>query len=81
MIIHDDVEQGTDEWLELRRGKFTASIASKLITPTGRPSKQYKGEIGRIIAESMGWQEPEPFVQTYWMERGTELEAEAAPAP
>ena len=28
-----DVEQGTDEWLELRRGIITASTVGKLITP------------------------------------------------
>ena len=77
MIIHDKVEQGTEEWFDLRRGKFTASIASKMVTPTGRPSTTYRAEIGRIIAESMGWQEPEPFIQTEWMRRGTELEDEA----
>ena len=77
MIIHDKVEQGTEEWFDLRRGKFTASIASKMVTPTGRPSTTYRAEIGRIIAESLGWQEPEPFIQTEWMRRGTELEDEA----
>jgi len=77
MITHDVVEQGTDEWLDLRRGKFTASIASKLLTPTGKVSTQFKGEMGRIIAETLGLQPPEPHVETFWMERGSELEAEA----
>jgi hypothetical protein len=77
VIIHDVVEQGSEEWLDLRRGKFTASIASKLLTPTGKVSSQFKGEIGRIIAESLGLQDPEPFMETYWMARGTDLEGEA----
>ena len=77
MIVHWDVEQGTPEWDALRAGKMTASKASKLVTPTGRPSSQYLGEIGRLIAERLGLQDPEPVPQTYWMERGTEMEEEA----
>jgi hypothetical protein len=77
MIIHDKVEQGTDEWLALRKGKFTASIASKLLTPTGKVSVSYKDEMGRIIAETLGLQPPEPHIETYWMARGSELEAQA----
>jgi hypothetical protein len=77
VIIHDTVEQGTPEWFALRAGKFTASIASKMVTPTGIPSLSYRGEIGRIIAESVGWQEPEPLIQTEWMRRGIALEGEA----
>jgi hypothetical protein len=77
MIIHDVVEQGTDEWLDLRKGKFTASIAKKLLTPTGKVSSQFRGEMGRIIAETLNLQPPEPHIETYWMARGSELEAEA----
>ena len=37
MIILDH-EQGTEEWLAARRGKPSASMFSKLITMTGKPS-------------------------------------------
>lgn len=74
--IHD-VEQGSPEWHELRAGRVTASLASKLMTPLGKPSTQFKKEIGRVIAERKGWQRPVPFQPTYWMERGKELEGEA----
>lgn len=77
MKIHEVLEQGTPEWAEMRRGKFTASIASKLLTPTGKVSTQFKSEMGRIIAETLGLQEPEPFIETFWMARGSELESEA----
>jgi hypothetical protein len=77
MQIHRDIAQGTPEWMEMRSGKFTASIAGKLLTPTGRQSVSYKEEMGRVIAESMYLQEPEANIETYWMARGTELEAEA----
>ena len=39
MIIHNDIEQGSDEWFALRAGIPTASEFSKLITSTGLPSK------------------------------------------
>ena len=58
MAIYHDVEQRSNELYELRAGRFTASIASKLVTPTGKPSVQYRGEIARIIAEQMGLQQP-----------------------
>ena len=76
MIIHD-MKQRTPEWYAVRAGKLTGSIASKLVTPTGRLSTQYKSEIGRIIAEKMDWQEPEEGIETAWMTRGSELEHEA----
>jgi hypothetical protein len=76
MIIHP-FEQHSEEWYSVRAGKFTGSIAGKLVTPTGRVSTQYKSEIARIIAEYMGWQKPETIKPTYWMERGTDMESEA----
>lgn len=33
-----DIEQGTDEWLELRRGIITASTIGQLITPSLKPA-------------------------------------------
>ena len=75
--IFHDVEQRTPEWDVLRAGKLTASMAKKLVTPTGKASTQYRAEIARIIAERMGLQEPEFIKPTYWMERGVNLEAQA----
>ena len=70
-------EQRSQEWDDLRAGRITASIAKKLVTPTGKASSTYRGEIGRIVAEAMGWQPPEFFQKSYWMERGIDLEPEA----
>ena len=75
-IIHD-CEQRSPEWFGLRRGRFTASLASVLVTAKGNRSVQWKRELGRIIAESRGLQEPENNFQSYWMERGIRLEDEA----
>lgn len=77
IIIHPAVEQGSPEWFSLRQGKLTASVASKLLTATGRLSTQFKSEMGRILAETLELQEPEPIIPNKWMVRGTEMEAEA----
>jgi hypothetical protein len=76
MIIHD-IKQRSDEWRAIRAGKITASVASKLVTQTGRISTQYRKEIGRIIAERMKLQESEDIPETFWVKRGIELEREA----
>lgn len=34
--VYRDVQQGTDEWLDLRRGIVTASTVGKLLTSTGK---------------------------------------------
>lgn len=40
MSLHEypDLEQGSEEWLELRRGMVTASTVGQLLTATGRPA-------------------------------------------
>ena len=76
-VIHK-MDQYSDEWWELRAGRMTASLASKLLTPTGKPSTQFRGELGRLVAEKLGFQEVERSdFSTEWMDRGTELEDEA----
>lgn len=32
LTIHPDLEQGTDEWLAVRRGMLTASVVGQLIS-------------------------------------------------
>lgn len=77
MITHREMKQGSAEWLALHSGRMTGSIASKLMTPTGRPSTQYRQEIARIIAERKGWQAPKQFDGTEWTMRGLDMESEA----
>lgn len=76
MKIHT-MEQRTPEWDAVRTGKITASVASKMVTPTGKPSTQAQGFIGRILAEELGLQEPESFVGNEWMDRGVVNEDES----
>ena len=78
MIILDH-EQGSPEWLAARLGKPSASMFSKLITATGKPSSSADGYINQLIAERLRGQS-EPFYVTEWMARGTELEPEAREA-
>lgn len=75
MIVHD-VEQGSPEWQRLRAGIPTASQFNRIITPTGRASKQADEYMRHLIAERMMGL-PLDSPKTSWMERGMEMESEA----
>ena len=60
-IIHEDLEQGTPEWLAARRGLMTASEMNLVLTPTLKPSNNDKtrAHIYEIAAQRItGWTEP-----------------------
>lgn len=63
LTIHPDLIQGSDEWLNVRRGILTASVVGKLITPkTVRPADnpESRGLTALIAAERItGWTEPQ----------------------
>jgi predicted phage-related endonuclease len=70
-----DIDQGTPEWLEKRRGILTASIFSSLITPTGKIANNatVRKLVRKIVAERVtGRVEDGPNV--YFFERGHEFE-------
>ena len=69
-------KQGSDEWLQSRLGKPTASNFGKLITPTGKPSASAEGYINELIAQRITGELPE-FYTNAAMERGNELEPAA----
>ena len=69
-------EQGSQEWLESRLGRPTASNFSKLITPTGKPSSSADAYINELIAQRITGELPE-FYSNAAMERGNELEPAA----
>lgn len=71
-----DMEQGTDEWHQARLGIPTASNFSKLVTSKGAPSKQSVGYMNELLAERLCGHPLESY-SNKWMERGSELEAEA----
>ena len=71
-----NVEQGSQEWLELRRGVVTASRFKDVIAPsTLKVSASSKKYLYELVAEALGAYEEIP--QTLWMQRGNELEDEA----
>lgn len=70
MIIHN-VQQGTDEWLRLRMGRFTASNFHKLFMATS--TKGYNDTINSVVFERLTDEIPESF-SNEWMQRGKELE-------
>jgi len=72
MIIspHD---QGTDAWLAARLGKPSASMFSKLITMTGKPSASADAYINQLLGERITGKS-EPHYQSEAMALGTERE-------
>jgi hypothetical protein len=73
-----DVEQGTPEWFDVRKGIPTASEFHKILTPTGKKSSQANGYMEKLLAEIILGKPVQTFEKTPWMERGNELEQEAA---
>ena len=68
---HHKVQQNTDEWLQLRQGKFTASTFSDLFAkPT---TAAYQKAIYKVAYEILTGESPESYSNDY-MQRGHELE-------
>lgn len=74
MIIHNGIIQGTDEWKELKVGKFSASNFGKLFMK--KDTKGYEGYINQIAIERLTGI-PTPSFKSSWMQRGNDLEPEA----
>jgi putative phage-type endonuclease len=73
MIFHN-VEQNSLEWLELRKGKFTASTFKDLFMK--ETTQGYQDAIYKVAFERLTGESPESFTND-WMQRGSELESEA----
>jgi hypothetical protein len=75
-MIRLDVEQGTPEWLEARRGIPTASQFHRLLSPVKlQPSSQARGYIAKLCVEwALGVNQDEDAISQY-MRRGSDLEA------
>ena len=69
-----DIEQGSDEWFAMRKGKFTASTFKDLFA--AKTTKAYEKVIYQVVFERLTGESPENFTNE-WMERGKELESEA----
>ena len=76
MILYRDIVQGSTAWLNLRAGIPTASEMSKIITPSGGPSKSAEKYMFELLGERMLGRPSDSFLSE-WMARGKEMEAEA----
>lgn len=78
ITYHYDIEQGTDEWHDLRRGKITASAIKAMLTATGKIADN---ETSRRVAYQLaaerinGFRDESP--SSYHIERGHTDEAVA----
>ena len=70
-MIHHKIDQNTDEWMELRRGKFTASAFRDLFMK--ETTATYRNSIYKVVYERLTGEQPESFSNDY-MQRGHELE-------
>jgi hypothetical protein len=77
MPVFHDVAQYSEEYDRLRLGIPTSSNFHKIITPQGKPSKQWREYACVLIAERI-LQHKIEFYNSPAMERGLIVEAEAA---
>ncbi|HEX7117452.1 MAG TPA: YqaJ viral recombinase family protein [Longimicrobiales bacterium] len=76
-----DCVQGTEEWLRARLGIPTCSQADRILTPkTLKPSGQREQYRNQLLAEWILGYPIDWGASSAWMERGTDLEAEARAA-
>lgn len=71
-----ECEQRSEEWIQARLGKWTASFFDKAITTTGKRSSSADDVNNRLVAELIIGRPDETF-QSEAMIRGSELEEEA----
>lgn len=76
MIIHN-IDQGSEEWHQLRAGMPTASMFSNLITSTGAPSKSLPGYARTLAGAIYAGKELDPWEGSKWTDRGKEMEEAA----
>lgn len=75
LTILNNLEQGTPEWHDARRGIVTASVVGKLITPTLKVASNdvSRGLTATLAAERItGWTEETAMTSDMW--RGVEAE-------
>lgn len=76
MIIIDNIQQGTPEWLAEKLGKPSASNIDKIITNDGKLSKQREGYLYELAGEVITGRQENSF-KSAAMEQGTERENES----
>lgn len=76
-----DFEQRTLEWYQIRQGRITASVASKVITSTGKPSTSQDALVNELahelMTEPMDRSDIDSVALNPAMQRGIDLEYRA----
>ena len=75
-MIVIDVDQGSEQWLNARKGRATASEFNKILTPLGKMSSQSVGYMRKLARECV-CDDPLEFSGNKYMDWGTEHEDEA----
>lgn len=73
MIVLEQMVQGSDEWLNARKGRATASEFNKILTATGKLSKQALGYMRKLARECV-CDDPQEFMGNKFTEWGNEWE-------
>jgi putative phage-type endonuclease len=76
MIIHEHMLQGSEQWLAIRKGRATASEASKILTSTGKTSTQALGYMRKLARETF-CDDPMEWTGNKFTDWGNEHEADA----
>lgn len=79
MIVTNDVQQGSEEWLNLRKGRATASAASRILTTTGRLSKSRHDYMIELAMECV-CDDPHEWTGNKHTDWGNAMEPEARDA-
>ena len=78
LTVYDELEQGSDEWVNARAGLVTASTVRQLLTGAGKIANN---DTSRGLVEKLALERITGRVQylppTFDMQRGTLLEADA----
>lgn len=78
MAKYYPIPHNSDEWFQCRRGIPTSSCFDKIVTPTGKFSKQSEDYAYILLGELVTGENLDTFPPTYDMERGHILEYEAS---
>lgn len=76
MTIYDNLIQGSEEWFQARKGRATASKASMVLTPTGKPSASRIKYMRSLAAECVV-DDPMEFMGNKFTDWGNEHESDA----
>lgn len=74
-MIYHDIDQNSEQWQEVRRGKFTASTFADLFAD--KKTKTYQNAIIKVAYEIVTGESEESY-SNKWMQRGHEREPLAA---